>query len=94
MTSNADPQNGNPDGPSAVPNIKPPSRTDCGRRLSFRMPLNTFTVACSTTPTVIGTFFQHYLNFKDIRDNHPAKKQLSYHEGVNLIRQFLSLVPY
>src|SRR5271168_1167726 len=54
------------------------------------MPFNTFTVACSTTPTVIGTLFNHYTTPKQKKSTHPAKKQLSYHEGVNLIRQFLS----
>jgi hypothetical protein len=57
------------------------------------MPFNTFTVACSTTPTVIGTFIAHYTTPKRKRNHHPAKRQLSYHEGVNLIRQFLSPAP-
>lgn len=53
------------------------------------MPLNTFTVACSTAPTAIGTFLAHYTTSRRKRTHHPAKRQLSYHEGVNLIRQFL-----
>lgn len=55
------------------------------------MPFNTFTAACSTAPTAIGTFIHHYLMSKEKRIRHPAKRQLSYHEGVNLIRQFLSI---
>src|SRR5271155_3824901 len=57
------------------------------------MPFNTFTVACSTTPTAIGTFFNHYTTSKQKKSAHPAKKQLSYHEGVNLIRRFLGYLP-
>src|SRR5271170_3105208 len=60
------------------------------------MPFNTFTVACSTTPTAISTFFNHYTTPKQKKSAHPAQKQLSYHEGVNLVRQFLStpLAPF
>src|SRR2546423_2098460 len=57
------------------------------------MPFNTFTVACSTTPTVIGTFFGHYTTSKRKRKLHPAKEQLSYDEGVALIGRFLSPFP-
>jgi len=52
-----------------------------------RMPFNLFTVAGSITPIVINTFFHHYLR-KPIQ--HPAQEQLSYDEGIHLIRQFLS----
>jgi hypothetical protein len=44
-------------------------------------------------PTAIGTFITHYTTAKRKRNHHPAKRQLSYHEGVNLIRQFLSTAP-
>src|SRR5947207_8546912 len=74
--------------------VPAPRRPDDPQGYYYRlsMPFNTFTVACSTAPTAISTFIHHYMTSKGKRHcQHPAKKQLSYHEGVNLIRQFLSL---
>ncbi|KAF2760387.1 alpha/beta-hydrolase [Pseudovirgaria hyperparasitica] len=51
------------------------------------MVLNTLTVASSVTPTVIETYFSHYLNRKPLRQKPTA--HISYHEGLELIRRFL-----
>ncbi|KXT05102.1 hypothetical protein AC578_7568 [Pseudocercospora eumusae] len=51
------------------------------------MPFNTFTVASAVTPSVIETYFSHYLNRKPLKQKPTA--HISYHEGLRLIRQFL-----
>ena len=52
------------------------------------MVLNTFTVGAAVTPTVLKTYTSHYLNRKP-RAQKPTA-HISYDEGLNLIRQFLS----
>lgn len=51
------------------------------------MPFNTFSVATAVTPSVIETYFSHYLNRKPLKQKPTA--HISYHEGLRLIRQFL-----
>jgi len=51
------------------------------------MVLNTVTAAIAITPTVIETFFSHYLNRSPLRQKPTA--HLSYHTGLQLIRRFL-----
>lgn len=51
------------------------------------MPVNTITVATAVTPTVIQTYISHYLNRGHLRQKPTA--HISYHEGLELIRQFL-----
>ncbi|KAL1306142.1 hypothetical protein AAFC00_004254 [Neodothiora populina] len=52
------------------------------------MVLSTVGVAADVTPCVIETFFSHYLNRKPLKEKPTA--HISYHEGLNLIRQFLT----
>jgi len=52
------------------------------------MPLNTLTVIAAATPTVVATYFSHYLTRGQHR--HTPLAHLSYHEGVALIRRFLA----
>lgn len=51
------------------------------------MPFNTFGVATAVTPSVIETYFSHFLNRKPLKEKPTA--HISYHEGLKLIRQFL-----
>ncbi|KAI9702813.1 MAG: hypothetical protein M1836_008027 [Candelina mexicana] len=51
------------------------------------MPFNSFTVGTAVTPTVIETYISHYVNRKPLAQKPTA--HISYHEGLNLIRQFL-----
>lgn len=51
------------------------------------MPFNTFSVATAVTPSVIETYFSHYLNRRPLKQKPTA--HISYHEGLRLIRQFL-----
>lgn len=51
------------------------------------MPFNTFSVATAVTPSVLETYFTHYLNRSPLRGKPTA--HISYHEGLRLIRQFL-----
>ncbi|KAL9112107.1 MAG: hypothetical protein Q9227_003484 [Pyrenula ochraceoflavens] len=51
------------------------------------MPFNALTVGAAVTPTVIATYFSHYLNRKPLRRKPTA--HISYHEGLKLIREFL-----
>lgn len=51
------------------------------------MVFNTVSVGTAVTPTVIHTYFSHYLNRVPLHQKPTA--HISYHEGVNLIRQFL-----
>lgn len=51
------------------------------------MPVNTITVGAAVTPTVIHTYISHYLNRGPLRQKPTA--HISYHEGLELIRQFL-----
>ncbi|KAF2725033.1 alpha/beta-hydrolase [Polychaeton citri CBS 116435] len=51
------------------------------------MPFNTFTVASAVTPSVIETYFSHFLNRAPLRQKPTA--HVSYHEGLALIRNFL-----
>ena len=51
------------------------------------MPFNTFSVATAVTPSVIETYFSHYLNRGPLKQKPSA--HISYHEGLRLIRQFL-----
>ncbi|KAK5128356.1 hypothetical protein LTR85_003024 [Meristemomyces frigidus] len=51
------------------------------------MPFNTLSVATAVTPSVIETYFSHYLNRGPLRQKPTA--HISYHEGLRLIRQFL-----
>ena len=51
------------------------------------MPFNTLTVGAAVTPSVIETYFSHYLNRAPLRQKPTA--HISYHEGLRLIRQFL-----
>ncbi|KAI9759557.1 MAG: hypothetical protein M4579_002223 [Chaenotheca gracillima] len=52
------------------------------------MPFNTLTVGSAVTPTVIETYFSHYINRKNLHQKPTA--HISYHEGLKLIRQFLA----
>ncbi|KAF1349660.1 hypothetical protein BDV97DRAFT_352115 [Delphinella strobiligena] len=52
------------------------------------MVLSTLGVAADVTPSVIETFFSHYINRKPLKYKPTA--HISYHEGISLIRQFLS----
>ncbi|CCX31721.1 Similar to AB hydrolase superfamily protein C4A8.06c; acc. no. O14158 [Pyronema omphalodes CBS 100304] len=57
------------------------------------MPFNTLTVACSTAPTVITTFFNHFCACSPTTSKPNADDEnfeLSYEEGVALIRRFLT----
>ncbi|KAK4229371.1 hypothetical protein QBC38DRAFT_453382 [Podospora fimiseda] len=49
--------------------------------------MNTATVSLAVTPTVVSTFFEHYLKRKPLA--HKPTAHLSYHEGLRLIRSFL-----
>lgn len=51
------------------------------------MPLNTFGVVSAVTPSVIETYFSHFLHRAPLRQKPTA--HISYHEGLRLIRQFL-----
>ncbi|EME41311.1 hypothetical protein DOTSEDRAFT_73650 [Dothistroma septosporum NZE10] len=51
------------------------------------MPFNTFGVATAVTPSVIETYFSHFLNRGPLKQKPTA--HISYHEGLRLIRQFL-----
>ncbi|KAF2641014.1 alpha/beta-hydrolase [Massarina eburnea CBS 473.64] len=51
------------------------------------MPVNTITVGAAVTPTVIHTYISHYLNRRPLHEKPTA--HISYHEGLELIRQFL-----
>ena len=51
------------------------------------MVFNTLTVGAAVTPSVIETYFSHYLNRAPLRQKPTA--HVSYHEGLRLIRQFL-----
>lgn len=51
------------------------------------MPFNTLGVATAVTPSVIETYFSHYLNRSPLKQKPTA--HISYHEGLRLIRQFL-----
>ncbi|KAL8715773.1 MAG: hypothetical protein Q9220_000440 [cf. Caloplaca sp. 1 TL-2023] len=51
------------------------------------MVFNTLSVGTAVTPTVIETYFSHYLNRKPLRQKPTA--HISYHEGLQLIRRFL-----
>ncbi|KAK4619435.1 AB hydrolase superfamily protein [Fulvia fulva] len=51
------------------------------------MPFTTFGVATAVTPSVIETYFSHFLNRGPLKQKPTA--HISYHEGLRLIRQFL-----
>jgi acetyl esterase/lipase len=51
------------------------------------MPLSTFGVVSAVTPSVIETYFSHFLNRAPLRQKPTA--HISYHEGLRLIREFL-----
>lgn len=51
------------------------------------MVFNTLSVGAAVTPSVIETYFSHYLNRAPLRQKPTA--HISYHEGLKLIRQFL-----
>ncbi|KAK5169595.1 uncharacterized protein LTR77_005572 [Saxophila tyrrhenica] len=51
------------------------------------MVFNTLSVGAAVTPSVIETYFSHYLNRAPLRQKPTA--HISYHEGLRLIRQFL-----
>ncbi|OTA21244.1 hypothetical protein BTJ68_15199, partial [Hortaea werneckii EXF-2000] len=51
------------------------------------MPFNTISVATAVTPSVIETYFSHYLNRGPLKQKPTA--HISYHEGLRLIRRFL-----
>lgn len=51
------------------------------------MPMNTFSVAGAVVPSVIETYFSHYLFRAPLKEKPTA--HISYHEGLKLIRQFL-----
>ncbi|KAI6866634.1 alpha/beta-hydrolase [Hortaea werneckii] len=51
------------------------------------MPFNTLSVATAVTPSVIETYFSHYLNRGPLKQKPTA--HISYHEGLRLIRRFL-----
>lgn len=52
------------------------------------MPLSTLGVAADVTPSVIETFFSHYINRRPLRQKPTA--HISYHEGLRVIREFLN----
>lgn len=52
------------------------------------MVLNTVTAAVAIAPTVVETFFSHYLNRGPLHQKPTA--HLSYHTGLQLIRRFLA----
>lgn len=54
---------------------------------SAAMPLSTFGVVSAVTPSVIETYFSHFLNRAPLRQKPTA--HISYHEGLRLIREFL-----
>jgi acetyl esterase/lipase len=54
------------------------------------MPFNTLTVACSTAPTIISTFFSHFCSCTPTPEDNGDTFGLSYEEGVALIRRFLT----
>ncbi|SPO04855.1 related to acetyl-hydrolase [Cephalotrichum gorgonifer] len=54
--------------------------------------LTTATVSLAVTPTVIRTFFSHYLNRRTLHQKPTA--HLSYDEGLNLIRAFLEFASH
>ncbi|KAL8832938.1 MAG: hypothetical protein Q9170_004641 [Blastenia crenularia] len=56
------------------------------------MVFNTISVSTAVTPTVIETYFSHYLNRKPLRQKPTA--HVSYHEGLELIRRFLKYASY
>ncbi|KAL8810055.1 MAG: hypothetical protein Q9200_002888 [Gallowayella weberi] len=56
------------------------------------MVFNTITVSTAVTPTVIETYFSHYLNRKPLRQKPTA--HVSYHEGLRLIRRFLNYASF
>ncbi|KAF2453696.1 hypothetical protein BDY21DRAFT_309862 [Lineolata rhizophorae] len=56
------------------------------------MVLNTISVGAAVTPTVISTYFSHYLNRAPLRQKPTA--HISYHEGLQLVRQFLRHASY
>ncbi|KAL8643509.1 MAG: hypothetical protein Q9226_008321 [Calogaya cf. arnoldii] len=56
------------------------------------MVFNTISVGTAVTPTVIETYFSHYLNRKPLRQKPTA--HISYHEGLLLIRRFLLYASY
>ncbi|KAL8767075.1 MAG: hypothetical protein Q9209_006302 [Squamulea sp. 1 TL-2023] len=56
------------------------------------MVFNTISVGTAVTPTVIETYFSHYLNRKPLRQKPTA--HISYHEGLRLIRRFLLHASY
>ncbi|EMC92610.1 hypothetical protein BAUCODRAFT_255325 [Baudoinia panamericana UAMH 10762] len=51
------------------------------------MPLSTLGVVSAITPSVIETYFSHYLNRAPLKQKPTA--HISYHEGLRLIREFL-----
>ena len=51
------------------------------------MVFNTFSVATAVTPSVIETYFSHFLNRAPLKQKPTA--HISYHEGLKLVRQFL-----
>lgn len=51
------------------------------------MPLSTIGVVSAVTPSVIETYFSHFLNRGPLKQKPTA--HISYHEGLRLIRQFL-----
>lgn len=51
------------------------------------MVFNTLSVASAVTPSVIETYFSHFLHRAPLRQKPTA--HISYHEGLRLIRQFL-----
>lgn len=51
------------------------------------MVFNTLTVASAVTPSVIETYFSHYLKRGPLR--HKPTAHISYHEGLRLVREFL-----
>ncbi|KAI8931495.1 hypothetical protein NX059_011161 [Plenodomus lindquistii] len=51
------------------------------------MPVTTISVGAAVTPTVIQTYFLHYLKRKNLHQKPTA--HISYHEGLELIRRFL-----
>ncbi|KAL8936609.1 MAG: hypothetical protein Q9216_004838 [Gyalolechia sp. 2 TL-2023] len=56
------------------------------------MVFNTLSVGTAVTPTVIETYFSHYLKRKPLRQKPTA--HVSYHEGLQLIRRFLDYASY
>jgi acetyl esterase/lipase len=51
------------------------------------MPVNTISVGAAVTPTVMKTYFLHYINRRPLAQKPTA--HISYHEGLELIRRFL-----